>query len=132
MYDDYLFKGNITNFKRDILSLYCTRYVFRILFTTTLHEGDYTKINLKSIESTTMEFILQYIYMRQIDINYDNVMDIMRTADYLCIDGLVQLCHEFVVECLGPDNCVTILQFAEYVLPILKKQLQSHGIAFPF
>lgn len=115
MYDDYLFEGNITIFKHDILSLYCTRYVFRILFTTTLHEGDYTKINLKSIESTTMEFILQYIYMRQIDINYDNVMDIMRTADYLCIDGLVQLCHEFVVECLGPDNCVTILQFAEYV-----------------
>lgn len=53
--------------------------------------------------------------MRQIDINYDNVMDIMRTADYLCIDGLVQLCHEFVVECLGPDNCVTVLQFAKYV-----------------
>jgi len=88
---------------------------FRILFTTTLHEGEYTKIHLKAIESTTMEFILQYIYMRQIDINYDNVMDIMRTADYLCIDGLVQLCHEFVIECLGPDNCVTVLQFAEYV-----------------
>ncbi|XP_025197475.1 kelch-like protein 10 [Melanaphis sacchari] len=87
---------------------------FRILFTTTLHEEDYTKINLKSIESTTMELILQYIYMRQIDINYNNVMDIMRTADYLCIDGLVQLCHEFVIECLGPDNCVTLLQFAEY------------------
>ncbi|KAL5236684.1 hypothetical protein ACI65C_004094 [Semiaphis heraclei] len=87
---------------------------FRILFTTTLHEGEYTKINLKSIESTTMESILQYIYMRQIDINYENVMDIMRTSDYLCIDGLVQLCHEFVVECLGPDNCVTVLQFADY------------------
>lgn len=63
-----------------------------------------------------MELILEYIYMRQIDINYDNILEIMRTADYLLIDGLVQLCHDFLVECLGPDNCVTLLQFAEYVV----------------
>lgn len=90
--------------------------MFRILFTTTLHKGEYTKINLKLLESSTMELVLQYIYMRQIDINYDNVLDIMRTADYLCIDGLVQLCHQFLVEYLGPNNCVTLLQFAEYVI----------------
>lgn len=93
---------------------------FRILFTTTLHEGDYTKIHLKEIDSTTMELVLQYIYLRQLDINYDNVLDIMQVADYLCIDGLVKLCHEFIVECLGPDNCVTVLQFAEYVLHLPK------------
>ncbi|XP_025404727.1 kelch-like protein 10 [Sipha flava] len=87
---------------------------FRILFTTTLHEGDYTKINLKLLESATMELVLQYIYLRQIDINYDNVLDIMWTADYLCIDGLVQLCHQFLVEYMGPKNCVTLLQFADY------------------
>jgi len=86
---------------------------FRILFTTTLHEGEHTKINLKGIESSTMELILQYIYMRQIDLNIDNSLDIMRVADYLCIDGLVQLCHDFIVECLGVSNCVTVLQFAE-------------------
>lgn len=62
-----------------------------------------------------MELILQYIYLRQIDLNNDNALDIMRYADYLCIDGLVQLCHEFIVEYLGPDNCVNVLQFAEYV-----------------
>jgi len=88
---------------------------FRILFTTTLHEGEHTKIKLKDIDSSTMELVLQYIYMRQIDLNYDNVLDVMRVADYLCIDGLVQLCHDFVIECLGPNNCVTVLQFAEYV-----------------
>lgn len=50
------------------------------------------------------------------DINDDNVLDVMRVADYLCIDDLVKICHEFVVECLGPENCVTLLQFAEYVI----------------
>lgn len=85
------------------------------MFTTTLHEGEHTQINLKTIDGPTMESILEYIYMRQIELNYDNVLDIMRVADYLCIDGLVELCHEFLVECLEPDNCVTILQFAEYV-----------------
>lgn len=93
--------------------------IFRILFTTSLHEGEFTRINLKMIESSTMELILQYIYMRQIDINYNNVLDIMRVADYLCIDGLVQLCQEFAVECLGPENCVTLMQFAEYAFKIL-------------
>lgn len=86
---------------------------FRILFTTTLREGEHTKINLKEIDSSTIELILQYIYLRQIDLNCDSVLDIMREADYLGIDGLVQLCHGFVVECMGPNNCVTVLQFAE-------------------
>lgn len=92
-------------------------FVFlRILFTTTLNEGEYKQINLKAIDNLTMELILEYIYMRQIDINCDNILEIMRIADYLLIDGLVQLCHDFLVECLGPDNCVTLLQFAEYVV----------------
>jgi len=92
-----------------------SRLIFRKLFTTTLHKGELTKIKLKMIESSTMELVLQYIYMRQIEINYDNVLDIMRVASYLYIDSLVQLCQEFAVECLRPDNCVTLLQFAKYV-----------------
>lgn len=62
-----------------------------------------------------MESILQYIYLRQVDITCHNATDIMRTADYLGIEGLVQLCHEFLTEILTPDNCVSIMQFAEYV-----------------
>ncbi|VVC41496.1 BTB/POZ domain,SKP1/BTB/POZ domain,BTB/Kelch-associated [Cinara cedri] len=85
----------------------------QILFTTTLHEGENTKIYLKQIESSAMESVLQYIYTRQIDLNYDNVLEVMRTADYFCIDGLVELCHWYLVECLGPDNCVKILQFSD-------------------
>lgn len=64
-----------------------------------------------------MELILQYIYMRQVDLNYDNVLEVMRTSDYFCIDGLVQLCHEYLVNyILGLDNCVTLMQFGKYVL----------------
>lgn len=63
-----------------------------------------------------METILQYIYMRQIDINYESAFEIIRTADYLCINGLVELCQGFLIECMRPNNCVTLLQFAEYVL----------------
>ncbi|XP_050439090.1 kelch-like protein 10 [Adelges cooleyi] len=87
---------------------------FRILFTTTLHEGEFTKINLKLVDSLAMESILQYIYLRQVDITCHNATDIMRTADYLGIEGLVQLCHEFLTEILTPDNCVSIMQFADY------------------
>ncbi|VVC46024.1 BTB/Kelch-associated,BTB-kelch protein,BTB/POZ domain,Kelch-type beta propeller,Kelch repeat type [Cinara cedri] len=86
---------------------------FRILFTTTLHDGENTQIFLKTVESSTMESILQYIYSRQIDLHYNNVLEVMRTADYFCIDGLVQLCHGYLIECIGTDNCVTILQFAD-------------------
>lgn len=93
--------------------------VFRKLFNSSSCEGDYTKIAVKSIDSPTMELILQYIYMRQMDINYNNVLDVMRAANYLCIKGLEQLCHEFLVEFLGPDNCVDLLQFAEYVIEII-------------
>ncbi|VVC26076.1 BTB/POZ domain,SKP1/BTB/POZ domain [Cinara cedri] len=107
--------GDVYPIHRSVLS--GTSDYFRILFTTTLHEGDYTEIILKTVESTTMELILQYIYMRQVDLNYDNVLDVMRTADYFSIDGLVQLCHEYLINyILGPENCVTLMQFGQYVL----------------
>lgn len=64
-----------------------------------------------------MELILQYIYIRQVDLNYDTVLEIMQAADYFSIDGLVQLCHEYLVEfILAPNNCVTLMQFGRYVL----------------
>lgn len=63
-----------------------------------------------------MEQILQYIYLRQVDINYESALEVIRTADYLGINSLVELCQEFLVECIRPNNCVTLLQFAKYVL----------------
>jgi hypothetical protein len=84
------------------------------------------KIHLKTVESSTIEQILQYIYLRQVDICYDNILDIMQTADYLRIDGLVQLCSKsLIVDYLEPENCVTLLQFAEYVVRNMNK-LASH------
>lgn len=80
-----------------------------------MHKDDYTKVLLKTIDSSTMDSVLQYIYLRQVDINRDSVTEIMKTADYFCLDGLVQLCHGFIVDCLGPHNCVIIMQFAECV-----------------
>jgi len=92
------------------------RFVFRILFNNTLkHEDEgFTRIPMEGIDSSTMELILQYIYTRQMDVDCDNVLEVMRVADYLHIDGLVQLCHVFVVECLATENCVDLLQFAKY------------------
>lgn len=63
-----------------------------------------------------METILQYIYLRQVDINYESALEIIPTADYLGIKSLVELCQEFLIECMRPKNCVTLLQFAKYVL----------------
>lgn len=85
------------------------------MFNNTSHEEGFAEIPMNGIDGATMELILLYIYTRQTDIDCDNVLDVMRVADYLRIDGLVQLSHVFAVESLAPANCVDLLHFAVYV-----------------
>ncbi|XP_043470677.1 kelch-like protein 10 [Leptopilina heterotoma] len=102
--------GGVFHIHRAILSA-CSTY-FRALFTTTLHSHEQTDVLLPGVSSYTMNLLLEYAYLRTLDINNDNVCQILITADYLNIIGVLDLCCNYLTENLVPANCIGILRFA--------------------
>jgi kelch-like protein 10 len=97
---------------RVILST-CSPY-FRTLFTTTLHSKEKTDILLGGLNSKTMNLILDYCYTRKVDINQENVLELLASADYLFLPELLELCCDFLRSILAPENCIGIMRFARY------------------
>ncbi|KAK9878141.1 hypothetical protein WA026_017337 [Henosepilachna vigintioctopunctata] len=89
----------------------CSSY-FRALFTTPLHNEYKSRVHLPGVSKEMMQTLLEYIYLRKLDINEQNVYDVLMTADYLSILGVLEICCEFLEEILRPKNCIGIMLFA--------------------
>ncbi|PSN47135.1 Kelch-like protein 10 [Blattella germanica] len=102
--------GGFFSVHRAILSA-CSTY-FRALFTTTLHSREKTDVLLPGVSSEVMSLIVQYAYLRRLDVNQENVCQLLVTADYLCVIGVLEYCCEFLRSSLAPENCIGIMRFA--------------------
>lgn len=90
----------------------CKNFYCRALFTTTLHSREKTDILLPGVTSEMMNLLLEYAYLRSLDVNRDNVCELLVTADYLSILGVLEICCEFLRQNLAPENCIGIMRFA--------------------
>ncbi|XP_069675813.1 kelch-like protein 10 [Periplaneta americana] len=95
---------------RAILSA-CSDY-FRALFTTSLHTREKTDVLIPGVSTEMLSLILEYAYVRTVEITQDNVCQLLIAADYLSVLGLLQLCCDFLRGMLEPENCIGIMQFA--------------------
>jgi kelch-like protein 10 len=102
--------GGIFPVHRLILSA-CSTY-FMALFTTPLHCIERTDVLLPGVTSEAMSLILDYAYMRSVDINQENACTLLVSADYLSVLGLLELCCDFLKSTLTPENCIGIMLFA--------------------
>ncbi|PNF37608.1 Kelch-like protein 10 [Cryptotermes secundus] len=105
---------------RVILST-CSAY-FKTLFTTTLNSKEKTDVLLPGVTSKTMTFILDHCYMRKVDINEENVIQLLVSAGYLMMEDLIELCCGFIRSMLVPENCIGIMRFArDHCFPSLEE-----------
>ncbi|KAF3424065.1 hypothetical protein E2986_07162, partial [Frieseomelitta varia] len=102
--------GGVFPIHRAILSA-CSPY-FRTLFTTTLHSREKTDVLLPGVSSNMMNLLLEYAYLRSINVNNENVCQLLVTADYLNILGVLDFCCEYLKQNLAPGNCISIMRFA--------------------
>ncbi|XP_021928737.1 kelch-like protein 10 [Zootermopsis nevadensis] len=102
--------GGVFPVHRVILST-CSAY-FRKLFTSTLNTSEKTDILLHGISSDLMSQILDYVYLRKVDIHCDNARQLLVAAEYLCIGAVTELCCDFLEDTMDLDNCIGIMRFA--------------------
>uniref|UniRef100_A0A336K738 Kelch-like protein diablo n=1 Tax=Culicoides sonorensis TaxID=179676 RepID=A0A336K738_CULSO len=105
------------NIHRNILSA-CSSF-FRVLFTTTLNKSSNNEaagdsgIVIKGIRSPIMHQIINYAYLRDCEIDQENIYELFTCADYCGITGLIQRCIDFLRQMLVPTNCINIMLFGK-------------------
>ncbi|KAJ8721599.1 hypothetical protein PYW07_002374 [Mythimna separata] len=98
---------------RAILSA-CSPY-FLALFTTTLHSREQSDVLISGVRSEILLLLIEYAYLRRIDVTDTNVHELLMTADYLAFLGVLQLCCDHLRASLNPKNCLGIMMFARRV-----------------
>jgi actin-binding protein IPP len=59
-----------------------------------------------------MTQILCYVCCGTVDIDEDNVYELLKTSDNLCMPDIVQLSCDFLKNNLDPENCIGVMLFA--------------------
>ena len=59
-----------------------------------------------------MNHLLEYSYLRSLDVNPKNVCQLFITADYLSVFGVLDICREYLRKNLSPEICMRVLRFA--------------------
>uniref|UniRef100_A0A2A4K3X6 BTB domain-containing protein n=1 Tax=Heliothis virescens TaxID=7102 RepID=A0A2A4K3X6_HELVI len=98
---------------RAILSA-CSPY-FLALFTTTLHSREQSDVLISGVRSEILLLLIEYAYLRRIEVTDANVHELLMTADYLAFLGVLQLCCDHLRASLNPKNCLGIMMFARRV-----------------
>ncbi|KAK0161270.1 hypothetical protein PV327_009757 [Microctonus hyperodae] len=102
--------GGVFPIHRAILSA-CSNY-FRTLFTTSLYAHEKTDVLVPGVNSGMMNLLLKYAYLRSLEINHENVCQLLVTANYLCIFGILDICRDYLRENLTSENCIGVMRFA--------------------
>ncbi|XP_063675538.1 kelch-like protein 20 [Bolinopsis microptera] len=86
---------------------------FYAMFTNDLHESTSKKIEIKNVDSQTMQNLVNYAYTSQIEIRKDNVQVLLTAAGLLQFDKVQEICTDFIKRELTPSNCIGIYNYAD-------------------
>ncbi|XP_016655849.1 kelch-like protein 2 [Acyrthosiphon pisum] len=70
-------------------------------------------VNIKKLDSTILELLLDYIYTGEIMVTKENVQVLLLGANLLQLDFVSGTCTEFLQKQLDASNCLSIRRFAD-------------------
>lgn len=98
------------NVHRNILSA-CSLY-FKALFTTSITDEN-SNVYISGISKMAMQNILDFAYLRECQLDENNVYEMITISDYVGMMGLVKNCCDFMISILRPENCIEIHLFSK-------------------
>lgn len=87
---------------------------FKACFTNALNTGNSEVYELvfDEVPSEDLRLIVEYAYTGKCSINNFNVRRLLETADKFNCIGIIDLCCQFLLADLKPENCLSTFQFA--------------------
>lgn len=100
---------------------------FRAMFCSGLRESHEKSVEIKGLDSRTMQTLLEYTYTSKILLTHSNVQKILEAASQFQFLRVVDACSGFLSKSLHLESCIGILNLAEsHALPALQSTAQDY------
>ncbi|XP_068728176.1 kelch-like ECH-associated protein 1 [Montipora capricornis] len=86
---------------------------FYAMFTNDVIESRQDSVTLKSMDSKSVQLLIEFAYTSQIRITEENVQYLLPVACILQISAVKKACCDFLQSQLDPSNCIGIKDFTE-------------------
>ena len=86
---------------------------FKALFAHDGEKNTTENIVLDSISPNGFKHLLTYMYTHQLQIDVENILDILETADFLQFRPIVEKCSSILLQHLTIENCLALHQMGE-------------------
>uniref|UniRef100_UPI00358ED49A kelch-like protein 20 n=1 Tax=Myxine glutinosa TaxID=7769 RepID=UPI00358ED49A len=90
----------------------CSPY-FHAMFTGELSEARQSDIQIRDVDETAMELLIDFAYTAQVTVEESNVQALLPAACLLQLAEIQETCCEFLKRQLDPSNCLGIRAFAD-------------------
>ena len=70
-------------------------------------------VKLKSVDATSLDMLIDFLYIGKICINHENVFDLVTASDYLQINETKQFCFNFMFNGISVKTCFSVLKMAD-------------------
>ena len=114
LYNDVTIKAGKQNIRANRMILSCYSKVFERMFHSQMKEQYQDAIEIKDFNGEAIELLIDFIYIRKINIVQDNVMKLLKASHFLQLEEVTEFCFDFLKKGLVVDSCLDIL--SAYVL----------------
>ncbi|GFN75671.1 kelch-like protein 41 [Plakobranchus ocellatus] len=91
----------------------CSPY-FKAMLTLNTYENTKRIATLQNVDSAVLLDLVNFMYKGEVSVSSSNAQSLLVAADMLQIQGLVQLCEEFMSSSLCAENCLDVFSFADF------------------
>ncbi|XP_006157600.1 kelch-like protein 38 [Tupaia chinensis] len=104
---------------------------FRAMFCSHFRENSQAKVQLKGIDSPTLDQIVLYVYTGEAHITAENVLPLMEAASLLQYPKLFEACSSYLQSQLTPNNCLGMIRLSEILsCETLKKKAREVALTY--
>uniref|UniRef100_A0A663LMK0 Kelch like family member 30 n=1 Tax=Athene cunicularia TaxID=194338 RepID=A0A663LMK0_ATHCN len=120
---------------RGVLAL-CSHY-FHAMFSGDFAESTAARVELKEVDPSALEMLLDFAYTGKVTINQGNVEELMRTASQLHFPTIQKVCSRYLRQQMDATNCLGICEFGEShgcpevsskAWSFLQENFEGHGV----
>ena len=109
LYNDVTIKAGKQVMRANRMILSCYSKVFEKMFRSQMKEQYQDAIEIKDFDGEAIKLLIDFIYKREISINQDNVMKLLKASHFLQLAEVTDFCFCFFESELMVDNCLDVL-----------------------
>ena len=109
LYNDVTIKAGKQVMRANRMILSCYSKFFEKMFRSQMKEQYQDAIEIKDFDGEAIKLLIDFIYIRKISIDQDNVMKLLKASHFLQLEEVAAFCFGFLESGLMVDNCLDVL-----------------------